>query len=132
MKQRRWMMRLAAVVTALVLIGCSASKGELVSITNDQQYKEIQKEDVAYLYFGRDTCPDCRQFQPMLDKAIAETKQKVYYYDTIARGQDANFNEVLDTFGVVWLPTLLKLEKGEIKGSVNEKNTQEEVNALLK
>ena len=76
-------------------------------------------QDVAYLYFGFDDCPYCKEFRPILEEELAETEQTVYYYNTKKRAKDVNYDEVLDTYGIAFVPILIKLEGGKAVGSVN-------------
>lgn len=46
-------------------------------------------------------------------------ERTAYYYNTKKRVNDANYDEVLDTYGVEFVPLLIKLEDGKAVGSVN-------------
>ena len=74
---------------------------------------------MTYLYFGFDDCPYCKEFRPILEKELTQTGETAYYYNTKKRVNDANYDEVLDTYGIAFVPILIKLEDGKAVGSVN-------------
>ena len=79
-KYLKWLLPLAAL---LVLFGLTTASGSSYrSVSDAQTYADVMEQDVAYLYFGRDTCKYCRAFEPLLEEAISETDAVVYHYDT--------------------------------------------------
>ena len=104
----------------MLLVACGKSENSpIVAIANESEYEEVVAQDVAYLYFGFDDCPYCKEFRPILEEELTETGQTAYYYNTKKRVNDANYDEVLDTYGVEFVPLLIKLEDGKAVGSVN-------------
>lgn len=74
--------------------------------------KELQSDFTQD--FGLD-----QKFRPLLEEELAETGQTAYYYNTKKRSNDVNYDEVLDTYGIAFVPILIKLEDGKAVGSVN-------------
>ena len=104
----------------MVFASCGkAANSPIVAIVNESEYEEVVAKDVAYLYFGFDDCPYCKEFRPILEEELAETEQTAYYYNTKKRAKDVNYDEVLDTYGIAFVPILIKLEDGKAVGSVN-------------
>ena len=119
-KQKRFLPLL--LLSALLMLFAACAKeadSPIVAIGDAAQYEEVVAQDVAYLYFGFDDCPYCKKFRPILEEELAETGQTAYYYNTKKRANDANYDEVLDTYGVAFVPVLIKLEDGKAVGSVN-------------
>lgn len=94
-------------------------------------YEAVMTEDVAYLYFGRDTCSYCREFEPLMNEAIQETGTKVYKYDTDKHKNDGDFQDILDANEVKTVPKLVRLEKGVVTDYVDYTHTQAQITALL-
>ncbi|MGP6140326.1 MULTISPECIES: thioredoxin family protein [unclassified Jeotgalibaca] len=94
-------------------------------------YEAVMTEDVAYLYFGRDTCSYCREFEPLMNEAIQETGTKVYKYDTDKHKNDGDFQDILDANEVKTVPKLVRLEKGVVTDYVDHTHTQAQITALL-
>lgn len=104
----------------LLLVACGKEgDSQIVAINNETEYEEVVAQDVAYLYFGFDDCPYCKEFHPILEEELAETEQTAYYYNTKKRAKDVNYDEVLNTYGIAFVPILIKLEDGKAVGSVN-------------
>lgn len=119
-KQKRYLSLLLLSALLMLFAACGKSgNSPIVAIANETEYEEVVAQDVAYLYFGFDDCPYCREFRPILEEELAETGQPAYYYNTKKRINDANYDEVLDTYGVAFVPLLIKLENGKVVGSVN-------------
>lgn len=107
-------------LSGLLLVACGKEgDSQIVAINNETEYEEVVAQDVAYLYFGFDDCPYCKEFRPILEEELAETEQTAYYYNTKKRAKDVNYDEVLDTYGIAFVPILIKLEDGKAVGSVN-------------
>jgi predicted bacteriocin transport accessory protein len=117
-KKLSFLLFLSALLMLLVACG-KAANSPIVAIANESEYEEVVAQDTAYLYFGFDDCPYCKEFRPILEEELAETGQTAYYYNTKKRVNDANYDEVLDTYGVEFVPLLIKLEDGKVVGSVN-------------
>jgi predicted bacteriocin transport accessory protein len=119
-KQKRFLPLLFLSALLMLFAACAKeADSPIVAIGDAAQYEEVVAQDVAYLYFGFDDCPYCKKFRPILEKELAETGQTAYYYNTKKRANDANYDEVLDTYGVAFVPVLIKLEDGKAIGSVN-------------
>ena len=118
-------------LSGLLLVACGKEgDSQIVAINNETEYEEVVAKDVAYLYFGFDDCPYCKEFRPILEEELMETGQIAYYYNTKKRVNDANYDEVLDTYGVEFVPLLVRLENGKAVGSVNL-DTAADLPALL-
>ncbi|SFE51819.1 thioredoxin domain-containing protein [Trichococcus pasteurii] len=119
-KQKKFLSLLFLSGLLMLLMACGKeANSPIVAIANETEYEEVVAKDVAYLYFGYDDCPYCKEFRPILEEELAETGQTAYYYNTKKRVNDANYNEVLDTYDVAFVPVLIRLEDGKAVGSVN-------------
>ena len=104
----------------MLLVACgNEANSSIVAIANETEYEEVVAQDVSYIYFGFDDCPYCKEFRPILEEELMETGQIAYYYNTKKRVNDVNYDEVLDTYGVAFVPLLIRLENGKAVGSVN-------------
>lgn len=83
-------------------------------IGNDELSALLAGTDSAYVYVGRDTCPHCATFSPILLEVIQENDKLVYYYNTDnARSQDAaRMSELLNSIDISGVPALIKIENG--------------------
>lgn len=119
-KQKRFLPLLFLSALLMLFAACAKeADSPIVAIGDEAEYEDVVAQDVAYLYFGFDDCPYCKKFRPILEEELAETGQTAYYYNTKKRANDANYDEVLDTYGVAFVPVLIKLEDGKAVGSVN-------------
>ena len=119
-KQKKFLSILFLSGLLILLVACgNKENSRIVAISNETEYEEVVAQDVAYLYFGFDDCPYCKKFRPLLEEELTETGQTAYYYNTKKRANDVNYDEVLDTYGIAFVPILVKLEDGKAVGSVN-------------
>ncbi|PTQ84963.1 putative bacteriocin transport accessory protein [Trichococcus patagoniensis] len=119
-KQKKFLFLLFFSGLLMLFAACEkAESSSIVAISDEAGYEEVVAQDVTYLYFGFDDCPYCKKFHPILEEKLTETGQTAYYYNTKKRVNDANYDEVLDTYGVEFVPLLIKLEDGKAVGSVN-------------
>ena len=131
-KNKKWLVGLLLVVFVGVglFIGGSA-KQALTKVEDEAAYQQVMEQDVAYLYFGRDTCSYCRDFKPLLENAIDQTGTQVFYYDTDAHKNDKSFQTIMDANEVLTVPKLVRLEKGKITGFVDHTHRQTDIQKLL-
>ena len=106
-------------------------KSYVTEVKDETAYEAVMAEEVAYLYFGRDTCQYCRKFEPLMNEAIQETGTEVYKYDTDKHKNDKNFQDIIAANEVVTVPKLVRLEKGIITDFVDHTHTQADITALL-
>jgi predicted bacteriocin transport accessory protein len=120
-KKQKKILHLLLLNALLMLFAACGKEADspIVAINDASHYEEVVAQDVVYLYFGFDDCPYCKKFRPILEEELAETGQTAYYYNTKKRANDANYDEVLDTYGVAFVPLLIKLVDGKAVGSVN-------------
>lgn len=132
-------------VLALVLVSTLYSDNNNQSAdTNDTMmqydtYNKINSDELFTLlnenttskivYVGRDTCPVCATFAPLLTESIQETGSLVYYYDTAAaRADDADkLSELMNKLSVSSVPALLKIENGEVIERLGDYKSKEAI-----
>lgn len=115
----------------LLVTACADKPGSaIVAIQNEAEYEAVVAKDVSYLYFGFGDCPYCKKFRPLLEEELAATGQTAYYYNTKKRSDDANYDAVLETYGVAVVPLLLRLDEGKVTESVDF-DTADQLHELL-
>ncbi|WP_124065043.1 thioredoxin family protein [Clostridium sp. E02] len=129
--------RLSIIVILLVLSASSfyinstsSDHYELIPIQSIQELSDIvQSSNSAYIYFGRPTCPDCSDFIPILEKELQLAKTNVYYFNTDRFNKEPEYENVIKTFQIIWIPALYETESGNITNSFDlkfEQNSDEE------
>ena len=64
-KQKKFLSILFLSALMMVFASCGkAANSPIVAIVNESEYEEVVAKDVAYLYFGFDDCPYCKEFRP--------------------------------------------------------------------
>ena len=93
---------------------------KIIHLTNENQFKELIKEDKILIDFFATWCGPCKMLAPVLEKA--ESELSVVKVDT------DEFEELARSYGVMSIPTLVLLEKGkEVKRNIGfiDKNNLE-------
>lgn len=89
----------------------------------------------GFVYFGRDTCPMCLQFNHALSLALEKnTDVVIYKFDTDVWRTDQSFQKVLDKFHVTSIPCLVKVtnSKSFVFGSDSSSDlSQSDLEAFL-
>lgn len=120
-----WMLKLASQGSVMIihrfvfvlaillsLSGCQAAPeaGKLEPLTSiDQLYDVLGSDETSYVYFGRPSCPDCEDFIVILMEVISDNGITVYYFNTDYLKDEAEYEEIIDIFDVVWVPALYKV-----------------------
>lgn len=73
----------------------------------------------GFVYFGRNTCPFCYRFLPLLYQVANEERIKVFYFDT-SHFRDYNLltndelQEVFARFQITHVPIVIRLTDGQL------------------
>lgn len=66
----------------------------------------------GFIYFGRDTCSNCLNFNTFLKDILIENKQiSVYKFDTDKWRSHQQFQSILDNYNVSQIPTLVHVQE---------------------
>lgn len=85
----------------------------LLKISPDEFEKELEisKDATVYVYFGRATCPYCREFVKDLKYYTLNKENMVYYIDTENTDIDSSIQLIRKEYQVEFVPTFIKFEK---------------------
>ena len=72
---------------------------------------------VFYIYFGCPTCPECVEFEPILEKELQKNNWTIYYFDTTYWKEDAQYERILDKYKVTSVPSLVRAVNGDYDSS---------------
>ena len=107
----------------IFLVGCSIEVKSNQDPEDDDvvyDYFTDQIEDIdllltdeitGFVYFGRDTCPNCLVFNTAMAIEIdSNANLVVHKFDTDYWRENENFKTVLDKYGVTKIPVLINLD----------------------
>lgn len=84
-----------------------------------------QLESDSLLYFGRESCPFCKEFVPVLKEALDYYSPPftVYYFDTENSQNNNEIQEIMKKYNVEGVPTSVYLKKDGSFEILNENET---------
>ena len=95
--------------------------GTLLYIGNAEMYEILNDRsgEGFFVYIGRPTCPNCRDFEPVLREALRSIDGQMRYFQTdIAREADdvseMTMIEILNSIGVSGVPSTVFIVNGEV------------------
>lgn len=123
MKNKTRIVLLAVVITAFLGFAITSvinsseyiqESGQITRIENSDMFRMI---NTGFVYFGRDTCPFCREFKPLLEKAILQENIEVFYFDTDYFRKnnlltEEELQDIFREFMIFQVPTLIKVREG--------------------
>lgn len=116
----------------LLLIGCSSYRELLVKIPPERTIKETAPSGKSIvLYFGRDSCPNCKQFFPKLKKIMNKKKMTLYYYDIDEHRQDEKFKGELNRYQVKEIPYVMIYKNETIVDTLIGDKSEAEIKEFL-
>lgn len=101
----------------------------LKSQSKDEYQKSIQTFDIVdisdidnkvkkgqnfILYIGRETCPECRVFAPILSEVAKDNNLKVLYLDSTDTEKTKNLKDFRDKYNILYVPSLLISKGGNL------------------
>lgn len=69
----------------------------------------LDNKIVGVIYFGRDTCPFCSEFNKIIKDNIDLTNLNIYKFDTDNWRDNSNFQIALDKYNIIDVPSLVKI-----------------------
>lgn len=109
----------------------ATSKEGLYEVDSISLEKIMNEKDTLFVYVGRPTCPQCKEFEPILRKVLNNQHQSMGYYNTDnARKENEDKLEIMaDSLGINSIPAIIKIVDGKvidrIIGLKNEKAIEE-------
>lgn len=91
-------------------------KGNLVKIENSSDFYSITN---GFIYFGRDSCPTCEIFRPILEETLVDIKKDIYYFD-IDYFREKNIlseealQEIFKKYDIISIPMVISLKNNEV------------------
>ncbi len=110
------------------------SYGDIVATfqaaTLEEATAKMESGDEFYLYIGRENCPSCKKFVPILKKIRDEKNFTVLYVDENLK--DPGFPEYIEKYQLEYIPVLMKSsEKKFEKLDLGDHITEESTRALF-
>lgn len=80
----------------------ATSKEGLYEVDSISLEKIMNGKDTLFVYVGRPTCPQCKEFEPILQKVLNNQHQSMGYYNTDnARKENEDKLEIMaDSLGI--------------------------------
>ncbi len=75
---------------------------------------KIDKNKDFILYIGRETCPECINFVPLLSEIAREENVKVLYLDSTNTDKSKDIKEFRDKYSITYVPSLLIYKDGKV------------------
>lgn len=104
----------------------------------DDINKLINDDIVGCVYFGRDTCPECLEFNKYLQNQFNQNiNLLVYKFDTDKWRSNENFKNILNKYNITKIPMLIKINNDksyqiyEVDKVDNEKKAESDLNNFL-
>lgn len=75
----------------------------------------VQKNQQFFVYFGRETCPTCRNFVFYLNKNFLNKNEILYYMDTEKTEQNLALKKLRESLKIDYVPTLASINSGKLE-----------------
>jgi len=85
------------------------STKDFEKLSADEVITKTNNNESFFLYFGRATCPYCREFVPKLDKVSKEKNVVITYLDTEDTDTDIAIQKLREQYDVEFVPTLINI-----------------------
>lgn len=122
------------VILSTILYVQSISQNYIVRLTDPSELTDLSN---AFVYFGRENCPSCELFFPLLEKVSSNERIEVYYFDTNYFRDHALLTEtelqaILTEYRVEEVPVIILIEDGKVTGAYGANFTIEQADNIQK
>lgn len=106
---------------------------DLNSISAVDLKGKINNKETFVIYFGRATCPYCRNLSPILKKFNEKIDKELFYFNTEGKDNDEEMKKyIAEELGISSVPTTLSFVDGEpINGWVGDDATVDKLYDIL-
>lgn len=96
-----------------------------VQLTPSELDKKVNSSnhDIINIYFGRPSCPYCRQVAPEINKALNESEVILYYIETEKSDDNKELTDLRKKYDIEYVPTIIKIKDEHFKTFNPEENT---------
>lgn len=123
------MKKVLIIVMMVMMVGCSAQNADYKSETKSFSTSDkieiressrlirldsldiLKNSEGKIVYFGRETCPICQIYEPVLEETLDELNIEAYYFDTDAWRANDEFSTILDHYGIAGIPDLVYIKE---------------------
>lgn len=100
-------------ILLLLTIGCPKQKTYMIGIDNVEFFNTHVD---MYVYFGRPTCIDCRNFEKYLLDVLSENNVEIFYFNTDYWRDKEGAQEIFSEFEIDTVPQLINIDsEGNIR-----------------
>lgn len=137
MNKRVKIMIIAIFVIIVLLLASylnAVGQNYIIQITDTSELYQLSD---AYIYFGRENCPSCELFLPLLEEVTKEEKIQIYYFDTNYFRDNSLLTEtelqaVFEEYRVEEVPVIISVKAGEVNGAYGATFTLEQADNIKK
>lgn len=106
---------------------------ELSPISANELKDKLNENETFIIYFGRPTCPYCRNLSPVLKEFNERIDESLFYFNTDGEDYDEEMKTFLsDELGISSVPTTLSFVNGEpVNGWVGDDATVDDLYSIL-
>ncbi|WP_407372187.1 thioredoxin family protein [Carnobacterium sp.] len=127
-------------IVFLIYLGWYFSNQDSVegSVEEISDLDNLNDMEDGFIYIGRPTCPHCAILYPRLEQIVKEENVTVLYLNTDEFRETENLTEILNKFEVIYVPSLIELQNGEVvnifenTAEDNEQKTLDNLSLFLK
>lgn len=106
---------------------------DLNPISTDTLKEKINNNETFIVYFGRATCPYCRNLSPILKEFNEKIDKSLFYFNTEGKDNDEEMKKyIADELGISTVPTTLSFVDGNpVNGWVGDDTTVDKLYEVL-
>ncbi len=112
---KKYIIFICLIGVVIILAGLYYSKTKVVydtmTIPIEDSSSLLNDEVIGFVYFGRDTCSVCLEFNKYLKKEYKANEQmEIYKFDTDYWRDTENFQEILEKYQISEIPMLIRID----------------------
>ena len=92
-------------------------KNSLIDLSIDEFNNIKSPNEITLIYLGRDSCNQCIEFKPMLEKFLIENNKFAYYVNFDISSDDFEMNnkknQIIKKYNIISVPSILILENDD-------------------
>lgn len=99
---------------------------DLIEINDPIIFQKLQNE---YVYFGRDTCNQCKEFEANIDKFNEILPSELYYFNTDywRETNEKEFKNICNKYEVTTVPKIVFIKEGKYMGELDIEEMIEDI-----
>lgn len=118
---------IGATATVYIIKSKTNKDNYFTSVTSTELEDIIAEQEDNIIYFGRPTCPQCKEFESLIREKSSELEHLIYYFniDEAREENEEYLNKIMEEYELRAVPTVMITNNGQILKVISDSDVEQ-------